>query len=279
MTRYEERAESVRAAGAEAAVADAFDAEAVRRVVVEARPEVIVQQLTDLPRKFSIRYSYGSTGDLRTRGTRNLLEAGRAAGTGRLIAQSIAFVYAPVGGLVKDEEAPVMSGLSGKFAEALDKTLEMERDVLAAEGIEGVVLRYGFFYGPGTWYARGTELADAMRKRRFPIVGDGGGVFSYVHVEDAAAATVAALDRGAPGIYNVTDDEPAPMHEWLPELADALGAKPPRRVPLWLARVFSGTNADMSTALRGASNAKAKRELGWELRYPSWRQGFREGLG
>jgi nucleoside-diphosphate-sugar epimerase len=152
--------------------------------------------------------------------------------------------------------------------------------VTGAEGLDGLALRYGFFYGPGTWYARGTKMARMVRRRWFPIVGDGGGVFSFVHVDDAAAATVAAVERGAPGVYNVVDDDPAPMRDWLPLFADVLGAKPPRRVPLWLARLVAGrATVGMTAAMRGATNAKAKRELGWEPRYPSWRQGFREGLG
>jgi nucleoside-diphosphate-sugar epimerase len=159
-------------------------------------------------------------------------------------------------------------------------TLELERTVVGAEGLEGVVLRYGFFYGPGTWYARGTGMARQVEKRRFPVVGAGEGIFSYIHVEDAASATVAALERGAPGIYNIVDDDPAPTREWLPAFAEALGAKPPRRVPLWLAKLIAGGNAEMAArGMRGASNAKAKRELGWTPGYSSWRQGFREGLG
>jgi nucleoside-diphosphate-sugar epimerase len=281
MTRYEERAEAVRRAGASGVVADALDPEAVRRVIVDAAPEVVVHQLTDLPQEASARYAYGATSRLRTEGTRNLLEGARAAGSRRMVAQSIAFIYDPRGPEVNDEEGPtVRTDGGGKFGEAVKATLELERTVVEAEGLDGVVLRYGFFYGPGTWFARGTKMARMVEKRRFPIVGEGKGVFSYIHVEDAAAATVLALDRGAPGLYNVVDDEPAPMHEWLPAFADALGAKPPRRVPVWLAKLFAGANAEMSArGMRGASNAKAKLELGWTPRYPSWRQGFREGLG
>jgi nucleoside-diphosphate-sugar epimerase len=279
MTRSEERAEELRRAGARAVVADALDGEGVRRAMGEAAPEAVVHQLTDLPQEFSMRYGYGATSELRTKGTHNLLEGARAAGTRRFVTQSIAFIYEPAGGMVKDEEAPVHQGLPGDFGTAIDAVMDMERTVTGARGLEGVVLRYGFFYGPGTWYARGTKLARAVAKRRFPIVGSGDGVFSYVHVDDAAAATVAAVERGAPGVYNVVDDDPAPMRDWLPALAEGLGAKPPRRVPFWLAKLVARGNAEMATTMRGASNAKAKRELGWEPRYPSWRQGFRDGLG
>jgi nucleoside-diphosphate-sugar epimerase len=279
MTRSGSKSEALRGAGATAVVADAMDAAAVERAVAEARPEAVVHQLTDLPQDFSMRYSYGATSELRTTGTRNLLAGARAAGARRFVAQSVAFIYAPEGGMVKDEEAPTMHGLKGQFAEAIGSTLEMERMVVEADGLEGLALRYGFFYGPGTWYARGTKMADAVLKRRFPIVGEGGGTFPFIHVEDAAAATMAALERGAPGVYNVVDDEPAPMHDWLPGFAEALGGPPPRRVPLWLAKIFARGNAEMATTLRGASNAKAKRELGWAPRYPSWREGFNQGLG
>jgi nucleoside-diphosphate-sugar epimerase len=279
MTRSEARAEKLRAAGAAAVVADALDGPAVREAMADVRPEAVVHQLTDLPQDFSMRYGYGATSELRTRGTDNLLAGARETGARRFVTQSIAFIYATEGGMVKDEEAPVLRDPQGAFAEAVDATLEMESKVVGAEGMEGLVLRYGFFYGPGTWYARGTKMADAVRKRRFPMVGEGTGVFPFIHVDDAASATVAALERGAPGIYNVVDDEPAPMSDWLPGFAQALGAKPPRRVPLWLAKIFAKGNAEMSVSMRGASNAKAKRELGWQPKYPSWREGFREGLG
>ena len=279
-TRSAERAERLRAAGAEAVVCDALDLEALAAAVREARPDALVNQLTDLPQSFSPRYRYGKTDALRREVTPVLIAVGREAGARRIVAQSIAFIYLPTGDTVKDEEAPTLSGAvtGGKFGEAADATLEMERQVVGAEGLDGLALRYGFFYGPGTWFAQGTSLASAYRRRMSPIVGAGTGVFSFVHVEDAASATVAALERGAPGIYNVVDDDPAPAHEWMPAFAEAVGGKPPRRVPFWLGRLVAGGNAVMMQTLRGASNAKAKRELGWEPRYPSWRQGFREGL-
>ena len=280
MTRSERKAEQIRDAGANPVVCDAFDAAALKGAVAAARPDVLVHQLTDLPKDWSMRYGYGATSKLRSDVTRTLIDAATAAGARRVVAQSVAFIYAPTGDMVKAEDAPTLRGGGGAFGEAVEAMLDLERQVTGAEGIDGLVLRYGFFYGPGTWYARDTKLADAVRKRRFPVVGEGAGVFSYIHVEDAASATVAAVERGAPGIYNVVDDEPAPMREWVPAIAGALGARPPRRVPLWLARLVAGKNvAAMASEMRGASNAKARRELGWEPRYSSWRQGFREGLG
>ena len=279
MTRSEERADRLRDAGAGAVVADALDAEAVRAAIVAAAPEAVIHQLTDLPQEWSMKPDYGGTSRLRTEGTRNLLDGARAAGARRFIAQSIAFIYAPQGGTVKDEDAPTLAGGDSGFAKAIDATVELERAVTTAEGLEGLALRYGFFYGPGTYYAPGTKMARQVKRRWFPIVGDGGGIFSFVHVDDAAAATVAALTHGAPGVYNVVDDDPAPMREWLPAFAEALGAKPPRRMPLWLAKLVARDTVAMAAAMRGASNARAKRELGWAPRQPSWRQGFREVLG
>ena len=281
MTRSEERAEQLRSRGAEAVVADALDGEAVRAAVAGARPNVLVHQLTDLPQEFSPRYSYGNTGPLRSDATRHLIAGAREGGAGRVVAQSIGFMYMPTGDSVKDEEAPTLTGevAGGRFADTLDATLDMERQVTGAAGMDGLVLRYGLFYGPGTWYAKGTGMAKQFKRRMFPIIGDGGGVFSYIHVDDAADATVAAVERGEPGIYNVVDDDPAPAREWMPAFAQAVGAKAPRRVPVWLARILAGkNNTTMATIMRGASNAKAKRELGWQPRYSSWRQGFLQGL-
>jgi nucleoside-diphosphate-sugar epimerase len=280
MTRSQERATALRAEGAEAVVCDAHDAAGLHAAVTAARPDVLVHQLTDLPQEFSPRYKYGETNALRSEVTRNLIAAGREAGAGRIVAQSISFFLLPEGSMVKDEEAPTISSANsdGVFAEAADATLDLERQVTGAEGMDGLVLRYGFFYGPGTWFAEGTGLAKAYRRRMSPIVGSGRGVFSFVHIEDAAAATVAAVERGATGVYNVVDDEPAPANEWMPAFAAAVGAGKPMRVPLWLGRLAAGGNAEAMETMRGASNEKAKRELGWQPRYQSWRQGFREGL-
>jgi nucleoside-diphosphate-sugar epimerase len=282
MTRSEERAEGLRARGAEAVVCDANDSDALHAAVVGARPDAIVHQLTDLPREFNPKGPVGQTGALRSQAGRVLIAAGREVGARRVVAQSISFVYRPTGDWVKDESAPTIDvGDSDDLvAVQFRGTFEMEREVTGAEGMEGLVLRYGFFYGPGTWYARGTKLARRFERRLFPVVGDGAGVFSFVHVDDAASATVAALERGSSGIYNVVDDEPAPAREWMPVFAEAVGGKPPRRVPVWMARLVAGErSARMATTMRGASNEKAKRELGWQPRWASWRQGFREGLG
>jgi nucleoside-diphosphate-sugar epimerase len=277
MTRREERAASIREAGAEAVVCDAFDADGLREEVVAAQPEAVVHMLTALPPKFTVRTDLRPTNRLRTEGTRNLVAAARAAGARRMVAQSVAFFYAPVDGWVKDEKAPLDLAAPGKVGPAVAAIADLERQVLEAEGLAGMVLRFGWFYGPGTYIAAGASQAEEVRKRRYPIVGNGDATFSFVHVEDAAAAVVAALERGAPGVYNVVDDEPAPMREWLPAFAAAMGAKPPRRVPAWLVRMAVGkAMARSATEARGASNAKARRELGWQPAHPSWRRGFPE---
>ncbi len=280
MTRRQERAEAIRAAGASAVVCDAFDAEALREAVISAAPEAVVHALTALPHRYDLKSDYlAATDRIRVEGTRNLLAAARAAGARRVVAESIAFAYRPEGGWVKDEEAPLFLQAPGKFGAAFAAVAELERQVLEGEGFEGLALRFGWLYGPGTYYTTGGQQADEVRKRRLPIVGKGSGTFSFVHAEDAASAIVAALERGAPGAYNVVDDEPAPLREWVPVYAAALGARPPRRVPVWLARLVAGKDVAASAlSLRGAANAKAKRELGWQPAHPSWRQGFREAL-
>ena len=280
-TRHEARAEEIRAAGARTVVCDVFDREALEAAVKEAAPEVVVNQLTSLPDEYNPKkVDYGPTNRVREVGGANLMAAALAVGARRYLTQSIAFIYAPEGGWVKDEEARPFEDAPPPFDEGERAMLAHERQVLGTDGIEGVVLRYGQFYGPGTYYTPGSgSLAREVEKRRLPIVGPGTGTASFIHVEDAAAATVAALDHGAPGIYNVTDDEPAPMKKWLPVYAESLGAKRPLRVPTWLARVVGGRMAvEFAVNLRGASNARAKRELGWQPRYPSWRKGFREAL-
>ena len=280
-TRREERAGSIREAGAEAVVLDVFDSEALRDAVAAAEPEVVVNQLTSLPQRYDPRKAsfYEATDRVRAEGGRNLLAAARAAGARRFLTQSICFLYAPEGDWVKDEDARPFDDAPGHFRRAVDVLTGHEQEALGAEGIEALVLRYGQFYGDGTYYAPDGHLGREVLRRRFPIVGAGTGTFSFLAVDDAAAATVAALDRGAPGIYNVCDDEPARLSDWLPVYAEALGAKPPRHVPLWLARLLAGRAvADQAVALRGASNAKARARLGWEPRHPSWRQGFAEAL-
>ena len=280
MTRREERAAQIRQAGGEGVVCDVFDAEALNAAMAAAAPEAVVHALTALPPSFKPKSDYlAATNRVRTEGTRNLVAAAQAAGARRLIAESVAFFYEPEGDWVKDEEARLMVDAPGRFAAGRDALVELEQAVLGAEGLEGVVLRFGWFYGPGTYYAADGSMAAETRKRRNPIIGAGTGRFSFVHIDDAAAAFVAALDHGAPGAYNVVDDEPVQQREWMPVYAEALGAKPPRRIPYWLARVAAGADlASTAISMRGASNAKAKRELGWQPRHPSWRTGFAESL-
>jgi nucleoside-diphosphate-sugar epimerase len=277
-TRSQASAEAIQAAGATPAVVDALDADALREAVERAAPEVVVHELTALPERFNPRKRglYDATNRIRREGTRSLLDAARAAGARRFVCQSIAFAYAPAAEPeVMDEEAPLNLDAPPPFSEGMRVIAEMERAVLDAE-LEGLVLRYGWFYGPGTYYGEGGSLASDVRRRRFPVVGSGSGLFSFIHVDDAAEATVAAGERGAPGVYNVVDDEPAALRDWVPAYAEAIGAPPPRRVPVWLARLVAGKMASSMNVQPGASNAKAKRELGWQPRWSSWREGFRE---
>jgi 2-alkyl-3-oxoalkanoate reductase len=264
-------AERVRALGAEPIALDLLDARAVRKAVLETEPEAIIHQATALAdMKFSrnLDRSFAQTNRLRTEGTDALLAAGREAGVSRFVAQSFAsYRYAREGGPVKTEDDPLDPTPVATTRETNAAMRYLDRAVTDAGGI---ALRYGGFYG-----AANDGLLEPVRKRQFPIVGDGRGVSSFIHLDDAAAATVLALEHARAGIYNIVDDEPAPVREWLPVLADVLGAKPPRHFPRWLARLFAGEAAVMmGTESRGASNAKAKRELGWTLRYPSWRGGF-----
>jgi nucleoside-diphosphate-sugar epimerase len=264
-------AERLRDLGAEAIALDLLDASAVRKAVLETKPEAIVHQATALADvRFSrnLDRSFAPTNRLRTEGTDALLAAAREAGVRRFVAQSFAsFRYVREGGPVKTEDDPLDPTPP---ATARETNAAMRHLDQAVTGAGGIALRYGGFYGDPY-----DGLLEPVRKRQFPIVGDGGGVFSFIHLDDAAAATVLALEHDGPGIYNIVDDEPAPVREWLPVLAHALGAKPPRHVPRWFARLVAGQGAVMmGTESRGASNAKAKQELGWTLRYPSWRQGF-----
>jgi nucleoside-diphosphate-sugar epimerase len=291
MTRSASKQDLVRSLGARPVVADALDPDAVAQAVASAEPEVIVHELTALSGKMSARdmrhpdrsFAVIMTNRLRTEGTDHLLAAGRAVGARRFVAQSIAaFRFARTRGPVQTEADPLDPSPPAALRTGQEAILYLERAVTTIEWGEGLALRYGGFYGPGTSISLAADavMAGPIRKRRFPIVGDGGGVWSLVHIDDAAAATVAAVERGRPGVYNIVDDEPAPVREWLPALASALDAKPPRRIPRWLARLAAGETATlMMTDVRGASNEKAKRELGWQLRYPSWRQGFARGLG
>jgi nucleoside-diphosphate-sugar epimerase len=278
MTRSESKQGVIRELGAVPVVADALDPEQVAEVVGRARPEVIVHQLTALSgvERYTERDA-APTNRLRTDGTDHLLSAGQAVGVRRFVAQGIAGfgAYARSGGPVKSEEDPLDPAPVPEMRETLAAIRHLEKAVLGAEWTEGIVLRYGVFYGPGTSLARGAEQFELVRKRKFPLVGDAGGVWSFIHVADAAEATVAAVEHGSRGVYNVVDDDPAPVAEWLPALAQTLGGKKPLRVPRFVGRLFAGEpGVVMMTEIRGASNDKAKRELGWRPAYSSWREGF-----
>ena len=280
MIRSPERGEQVRAMGAEPAVADALDGEAVRSAVLDCRPEAVIHELTSLPRRIDprkIERDFALNDRLRSEGTHNLVEAARAAGTRRILAQSVAFMYAPgPPGTVHGEQDPLLEQAPRSFRRSAGAVVELERAVL---GAQGVVLRYGYFYGPGSAISREGSMAEDLARRRLPIVGAGTGVWSFIQVDDAARATVAALGGGAAGAYNIVDDDPAPVSQWLPTLADALGAPAPRRVPAPIARLVAGAYGFATmTRAQGASNALAKRELGWSPAYPSWREGFRVAL-
>lgn len=265
--------------GAEGVVLDVLDRNAVMTAVLRAEPDVVIHEATALANLGSFRNmdkEFALTNRLRTEGTDNLLEAARAAGARRFIAQSFTgWPNEKKGKMVKTEEDPLDADPLPRARKGMAAIRHLESAVSGAQDIEGVVLRYGGFYGPGTSLAKDGVHADAVRKRRFPIVGDGTGVWSFLHIDDAASATARAVDHGAPGIYNIVDDDPAPVSEWLPVLAEALGAPPPRHAPVWLGKLLAGSLAvSMMTEARGSSNAKAKRELGWQPRYRTWRDGF-----
>lgn len=276
-TRSEEKSADLRVLGAEPVILDALDRDAVIAAVAQAKPDAIVHQLTALS-NIDFRHferSFELTNRLRTDGTDNLLAAACAAGVKGFVAQSYAgHPYARIGGPVKTEDDPLDPAPAAQMRSTIDAIKYLERAVLA---FGGIVLRYGGFYGPGTGLARRGEQLEMIRKRRFPLVGKSRAVWSLVHVDDAAAATVAALERAKPGtIYNIVDDEPAQVGEVVSYLAKVVGAKPPRRIPVWLARLLGEHMVVMMDEVRGASNAKARRELGWEPAYRSWRDGFRD---
>jgi len=279
MMRSESKRATLEELGAVPVVADALDPDQVADAVARAKPDVIVHQLTAIDTVDTRHFdrSFALTNRLRTEGTDHLLSAGHAIGVERFVAQGVGsyFAYARAGGPVKSEEDPLDTTPTREARESLAAIRHLEEAVLGARWTEGIVLRYGVFYGPSTSLAPGEEQFELVRKRRLPLVGDGGGVWSFIHVADAAEATAAAVEHGSRGVYNVVDDEPVPVAEWLPALAQTLGAKKPMRVPRFIGRLFAGeTGAVFMTEIRGASNAKAKRELGWRPAHPSWRQGF-----
>jgi nucleoside-diphosphate-sugar epimerase len=277
-TRTPAKRDLLRALGAQPVVMDGLDAGQVGEAVVRAEPDVIIHQMTALTGVGDLRRfdrEFARTNELRTAGTDHLLAAAAAAGTGRFVAQSYTnWPNIREGGPVKTEDDPLDPQPPAAQAETLAAIRHVER-VVAEAPLTGIALRYGNLYGPGAT----DPLVELLRRRRFPVVGSGAGVWSWVHVDDAASATVAAAEHGPRGVYNVVDDDPAPIAEWLPYLAECLAAPRPRHVPLWLGRLLAGeVGVSMMTRVRGSSNARAKRELGWQPQWTSWRQGFRYGL-
>ncbi|KAA1424807.1 NAD(P)-dependent oxidoreductase [Mumia zhuanghuii] len=285
-TRRDTGCEALHAQGATGIVMDPLSAESVLAAVAEAKPEVIVHELTALSglsgnlKKWD--QEFAMTNRLRTEGTDHLLAAAATHGVRRFVAQSFGggWAYDRTGGAVKSEDDPLI-GDPGKEARAsLAAIRHLEDTVTGAPGIEGIVLRYGNFYGPGNATSRDGALADLLRQGKLPVVGGGTGVWSFVHIDDVGSATVAAVERGAPGIYNIVDDEPAPVNQWLPFLAEQVGGKKPMRLPAWIARPLIGQfGTALMTSVRGSSNAKAKQALGWTPTYATWRQGFKTGIG
>ncbi|HWQ00034.1 MAG TPA: NAD(P)-dependent oxidoreductase [Vicinamibacterales bacterium] len=277
-TRTPEKLRQLRALGAEAVVMDGLDAGSVGEAVARAEPEVIAHQMTALAGVTDLKHfdaAFATTNELRTRGTEHLLAAADAVGVRRIVVQGYTgWPYAREGVTVVTEDDPFDPNPPMTMRRTLE-ALRRQEQLLAGASLEAVVLRYGSFYGPGA----SDGLVALVRKRKLPLVGAAPGVWSWIHIDDAAAATVAAVEAGITGAFNIVDDEPAPVSEWLPYLAEVLGAKPPRRVPVWLARLVAGEAVvHMTTRIPGASNAKAGRELGWRPRWASWRQGFRDGL-
>jgi nucleoside-diphosphate-sugar epimerase len=280
MTRSESKQAMLHALGAVPVVADALDPDQVLNAVSRARPDVIIHQLTAI-RAVNTRHldrDFALTNRLRTHGTDHLLSAGRAVGVRRFVAQSnAALMYARTGPAIKVEEDSLDLSPAREMRESAAAIRQLEEAVLGARWTDGIVLRYGWFYGPGTSLAPGEQQIEMIRKHKFPQVGDGGGIWSFIHIADAAEATLAAVEHGRRGVYNVVDDDPAPVAEWLPALARTLGARKPPRVPRFIGRLFAGeAGVVMMTELRGASNAKAKRELAWRPTHRSWREGFAE---
>jgi nucleoside-diphosphate-sugar epimerase len=282
-THTPDKAESIRKAGAKPEVINALNEKEVLEAVKRAEPDVIIHQLTSIPANFNLRRfdeAFVLTNRLRSEGTDHLLAAARSVDCPRFIAQSyVGWPYARNGSWIKSEQDPLLSSPEPAMRKTFQAILHVESSVLGEPGLEGFVLRYGAFYGPGTSLGHGGSMLEEIRRRRVPIVGKGTGYWSFVHIDDAASATLAAVEAASPGLYNICDDEPAPVSAWLPFLAEALGAKPPRHIPKWLGRLAVGPHGvAMMTEIRGASNQKAKSLLRWKPKWPSWRQGFRDAL-
>jgi 2-alkyl-3-oxoalkanoate reductase len=282
LTHTAAKAKAIERAGVEAAVADALNRAAFVAAVTRAKPDVIVHEMTSISAASELRHfdrSFAATNRLRSQGLDNLLAAAKQAGTQRVIAQSFCgWPYARAAGPIKSEDDPLDPDPPRVMRRTLAAIRYLENTLMVAPGMAGLVLRYGALYGRGTGLFDG-PLVDRLRRRAVPLIGDGNGWWSFLHIDDAAAATAIAVERGAPGIYNIVDDEPAPVREWLSALAAMLGARPPRRIPKWLARIAAGEHIVMlMTEARAGSNAKAKRDLDWRPRHASWRRGFAEVL-
>lgn len=282
LTRSPAKARILQGMGAKPVIADALDPLALLSLLRRETPDVVVHELTSI-KKVDLRHfdwSFAVTNRLRTEGTDYLLAAARAAGVRRFVAQSFAgWPYAREGGPVKAEDAPLDRHPPPLFRLTLEAIRHLESAVTGETALEGIVLRYGSFYGPGTAISETGWLVEDIRNQRVPVIGGGGGIWSFIHIEDAARWTLAAIEQGAPGIYNIVDDDPAPVAEWLPFLAQAVGAQPPHRIPAWIGRFLIGDSVMFMTEVRGASNQKAKQTFPMILRWPSWREGFRGGLG
>lgn len=282
ITRSQDRVEQIRAGGAKPIVCDVFDRDKLKQVIIAAKPEVVIHQLTNLPDRIDprhIKQALAQTNKLRSEGTQILMDAARTAGARCFIAQSISTYYTPASTSPATEDEPLYKNAPAAFADVVHAIDNLEHTVLNTPGIDGIILRYGYFYGPGTAYAVDGTFAEDVRHRRVPIIGDGGGVFSFIHVEDAAAATVLALNHGQPGVYNIVDDDPAPLREWLPIYAELLNAPRPMHLPKFVGRLAAGRfGVYFMTEQRGASNQKAKQQLGWRSIYASWRDGLRMEL-
>ncbi len=279
ITRSADRVAQIQAHGAKAIVCDVFDRDQLKQAMIDAEPAVVLHQLTSIPHTIDPRHvvrDFAATNRLRTEGTQILMEAALAAGARQFIAQSITAYYTTTLPGLATEDQPLYTAAPEAFAELVQAITTLEHTVLHTPGIDGTILRYGYFYGPGTAYAVDGSTADAVRQRKMPIIGNGNGVLSFIHVDDAAAATLHAIDSGEPGIYNIVDDDPAPVSEWLPVYAHLLDAPEPTRIPKVVAQMAAGRFAIyFMDEQRGASNQKAKQKLGWQPQYGSWRDGWR----
>jgi nucleoside-diphosphate-sugar epimerase len=283
ISRRQEAADGLAAQGAQPVIGDVLDAGRLTDLVVAARPDAVIQHLTSLPQDLNpadTKAAFARNDRIRSHGAGNLLAAAKAAGARRYLAQNVCFLYAAAGPSVVGEDAPLATEMPEPYGQSIRAHAAMEQRIIESSELEGLVLRFGFWYGPGTTFAAGGYTARQVRRRRYPVIGDGAGVFSFVHVHDVVGATIAALAQGAPGVYNVCDDDPAPAREWIPAYARAIGAPAPRHVPVWLARLLAGPYVvTQATQMRGAFNHKAKEQLGWTPKYASWRRGFIEALG